>query len=206
MIAGVLGGGLALEVTPHRRRRRCCRYCRNVEFGCQPHRLAGLGDLLGDEVTGMGLWSSSASLNSTAERSAGVAPDQPGSARAAATAGRRPGRGQRQFGDDLAGGRVNSPDAGHPGGDWRPIDPATRDHRSMLRISLLTLPTTTDSVHNHHMCVIRARPAWSTGRDVQGHHRETSAGRPAPYAGIGKAVGLFGGRSAPACSGSSTPV
>ena len=54
MVAGVLRGGLALEVAG-----RACEEvdvvdaARHVELGGQPHRLAGLTDLLGDQIVGV---------------------------------------------------------------------------------------------------------------------------------------------------------
>ena len=126
VVAGVLAGGLALEVAGRAGEEvDVVDAAGHVELAGQPR---GLPVWLTSSATSSSACSavSAASLASTADRSAGVAPAQPGSAvRAAATAASTSaGVANASSVDDVAGRRVDDLMTGAAGGHRRAVDPA----------------------------------------------------------------------------------
>ena len=131
VIGGVLRGGLALEMAGRSGEERdVVNAARNVELGRQPHRLAGLADLLGDDIGGVGLdeFGELGQHGGPLGRRGAGPPGQ-----------RRPGRGHRhvhigtggqgKFGHGCAGCGVYHLMAASVGRHRCAVDPATGNHR-----------------------------------------------------------------------------
>ena len=127
VVGGVLRGGLALEV-PGRagEERDVVDAARNVELSRQSHRLTGLADLLGHEISSVGTerLGEGEQHCRTLGRGGGRPTRQCGPRRGnrAVDVG---GCGQGEFGDDCAGSRVDHLMATAVGDHWCAVDPAT---------------------------------------------------------------------------------
>ena len=140
VVAGVLRGGLALEM-PRRAREEVdvVDAAGDVELGGQPHRLAGLADLLGDQVVGVLV----GQLGQPGQhrRPVGGGGGGPSGQRAAGSGNGRVdviGGGQGVLGDHATGRRIDDPVDVTRGRHRRAVDPAACHVRRHGHASTLT--------------------------------------------------------------------